>query len=287
MKNLIFIFLLLSPFLKAQSDLQVVTKIIEKNIPLQYNRTIKINGIKSKIEVRGWDKEEIKIKMSLVSKNIDRKSAENDLIYIKYSIDRTSFGCSLSNNFDGGKVSSGLSVVYELMVPNKILLDIKNNYGNISIRDINGTLSIDSEYGNIGLSSVKGSILLKSYFNDINGEDIYGNFKCVSNHSNINLSKVGDKMDIENTYGDLFINSFQNLKKLKIKSSKSDVNVITDGIEKYNYNLSTYFGEVFLPQGDKFNLTLNSDSQKRYILSSPQIVNSVVITNMYGNISVK
>src|SRR5436190_997974 len=110
--------------LHAQTTLQVVTKTVEKNLPFKSNQTLKIKGIKSKVEIEGWDKEEIKIKISLISKNSDKKTAESDLNHIKHSIDKSSGGVSLSNYYDGGKINSSLSVTYEIMVPHKCLLDL-------------------------------------------------------------------------------------------------------------------------------------------------------------------
>lgn len=283
-----FIFILLNTFLMAQSSLQVVTKVIEKNVPFKFNQTLKINGIKSKIEIAGWDKEEIKIKLSLVSKNIDKAVAEKDLAHIKYSVNNVSGGYALSNSYETTKINSTLSITYELMVPNKCLLDLKNSYGNVIIKDISGKLTLDAEYGNVNLTSINGIIIINSYFNDIIAENINsGNFKSISNHSTLNFSKISGVFDIETTYGDLLINSVMDLKNLNVKSSKSDVNISFHALEKYNFNLSAYYGEIILPNDNKFHLTENTEAQKKYILSSPKISNLITISNVYGNIGIK
>ena len=287
---LILLLFLLNEASTAQTTttLQVVTKVVEKTLPFKPNQTLKIKGVKSKIEITGWDKEEVKIKVSLISKNIDKKTAENDLTHIKQSISKTSSGLLLTNDYDAGKIGSGLSVMYEIMIPSKCQLDIKNSYGNVLVKEINGKLALDVEYGNIDLYNISGVINIKSYFNDITAENLSTSLSSIiSNHSDIKLSNIKGNYTIENTYGDLSILSINEVKKLSIKSSKSDVNVFTNGMNKYNYNLSTNYGEIKLPLDTKYHLTENTETQKKLISSAPNISNIITISNSFGDVTIR
>ena len=77
-KGTILFFLLVAPFLlNGQTTLQVVTKTIEKNFTYREDVTVNIKGEKAIVEVRSWEKDQIKSGDGLNFQASRKKSSRN------------------------------------------------------------------------------------------------------------------------------------------------------------------------------------------------------------------
>src|ERR1035437_600957 len=119
----------------AQQKVQVVTKSISRSFTGINCLNPVISAEKSTIIVNGWDKNELKVTIRLISKNIDRKKAELDLAILKYTIKENNQSIQFSNFFDNEEkdngISSNLSACYELWCPVNSKIQITNLYGEI------------------------------------------------------------------------------------------------------------------------------------------------------------
>ena len=75
--------------LSAQTTVQVVTKMAEKSVLYVAGNVISIKGERSSIHITGWNRNEVYIKIKMISKHTDKATAEKELSYIRYAVNKS------------------------------------------------------------------------------------------------------------------------------------------------------------------------------------------------------
>ena len=165
-----------------------------------------------------------------------------------------------------------LKAEYEIFAPPKAIINITNNYGNISIKNTEGKLTINNEYGNVMLQGIKGKIKLNTYFGDISGELISGSFTAQTNHSDIVLNNTQGSYDIDVVYGEISLSLGEKISGINIKAQNGDVTIETNNFKQFNYKLTSSFGDIKLPNGHNYEFIKYTDAEK-----------SIYYESAYGN----
>ena len=116
----------------CQQKLQVIEKIIEKEVPYKAGEIIKIAAEKADVKINGWNKNYIKFTLKLIARNENKEIAARELTYMKYAIGKEEGIIEFRNGFvfpqDVTSVMSSLRVVFELLVPYEGILQINEKY---------------------------------------------------------------------------------------------------------------------------------------------------------------
>jgi len=245
----ILAFVLLMSGLKsvAQQEGYKVSKQINRNFT-QEVKLIEITGEKATIEIEGWNKDHIEVQIRLISRNPLRRNAEADLKYIKTTLDQTGETIRMKNFFEGksSPITSNLSVEYQLKVPEKVSLNVRNLYGKVVVGNISNLLQIEVAFGSIILESVQGNSTIKSNYSSIDGNNIGGLFTCTAEKTDINLSGVNAPVKIESKYGEIELSLTSNLYPVTINSTRTKLS-LTIPDKPFNYKLKTLFSEISIP----------------------------------------
>lgn len=292
-KIIFFLILISVPELSSgQTNIQVVTKTIEKNIPYTKGNILSIKGEKATIEIKGWNENYIKIKIKLIAKHPDRNIAESELKYLKYSITQENNVSRISNYFLStsiyeSKVNSNLKCQYEIYAPTSCPVTIVNKFGDININNMNTTFDISQELGNTTLNNIKGEIKLKSSYGDIKADNIDVIFNCKAEKADIDLENVSGTFSIESDYGKINISPKGTIKGININSSKTEVTLNVNKMEQFNYKLSTYFSEINLPTDLMSKVTKNIASKSTFDLQQSANAPMVMIATSFSPVSIK
>lgn len=257
-------------FALGQSKIQVVTKAITKSIPYTTGKSIKIVGEKAEISVQSWDKNFISIKLSLIAKHPNRKTAEEDLKYIDYKVADEKNEISITNYFSqksGYKdINSNLSAKIELLVPTECNLNITNLYGSITLNTINGKLYVDLSFTQLTMSAVKGLVNIKSHYGDIDAENVEAQLEVKSDMANIAFRNLSGTSSFEGHYGQISILPSNKISTLNINADRTNVDIITDSLNDFDFDIETRFGTIKVPKQIKksvdSNLTRSKFQQK-------------------------
>ncbi len=188
------------------------------------------------------------------------------------------------------KVYSNLKVEYEIFVPAKIsinFIDIKNSYGNVSIKNVEGKIDLKNEYGAIKLSNIKGKIKLISYFSDINAENLNGSYISNTNHSDVNLDQLSGSYTIDAVFGSVTLAPIDKLSSLKAKVSNGDLTIDIGNCNQYNYSLSASYGNITFPVGCNYEFSIFTDAKKELFTNSNPKNPVLRITTSFGKILIK
>ncbi len=238
----------------AQTQLQVVTKTIEKELPCADGQPIRLMAQKADVVVRGWNRPVVGIRLRLIAKHPDRAVAERELAYHQYTLQATGNGLDLANRFvipqSAGKLKSQLKAVFEVSVPARSQLTINNAFGDISLTDWAGEGAVSLEFGRLTLEEVGGRLTIASDYADIDGRQVNALLRGKTQKAEISLRGLGGTVKLNCKYGKLVIwPNAATLDGLQVDASGTEVMLIPKRVEEYQYAVQSAYGTVQVPDG--------------------------------------
>ncbi|MBB6110125.1 hypothetical protein SAMN05421821_10868 [Mucilaginibacter lappiensis] len=279
-------------------------KTYSKVYPAASNDELKIENSFGEVVVNTWDRKEFKIDVQIkVYANVDA-DADKFLDVIQISDSKVA-GLALFKTVigDDGSMSPELwkgegknhikkiEINYVVYMPVKNTLSINNKYGNTTLPDLQGKVTIHSFYGSLKAKSLLNPLCeIKVHFGDVNiGTLTGGNLQIT--YGSLNLAE-SDKLNADISFGPAKIGTLhtsgnirvkycgklqiatldKNLKMLDINSSYSNVKLDINNNENANFDISTYYGS-FNYDKDRASIsnktpgsdTYNSNAQKSYV----------------------
>lgn len=251
MRKLVYIlaFVLMLAGLKstAQQEVYKVSKQMNRNFTKEV-KMVEISGEKATIEIEGWNKDFIEVHIRLISRNPHKKRAESDLQNIKTDLIQTGSTLRIMNLFEGKSelITSNLSVEYQMTVPEKVSINVRNLYGKVVAKNITDPLCVNVSFGSLQLDSVWGNSTIISNYCSIRGNNIGGSFSCTAEKTDINLTNVNALVKIESKYGEIALVVNSNQYPVTINSHRTKLS-LTIPEKPFNYKLKTLYSEISVP----------------------------------------
>jgi hypothetical protein len=285
--GLLLLLVILANRLVAQGKVQVITKTVEKHFSYKVGESIHLEGEKAGIKVIGWQRNEVQVKLKLISKALTKQVAEEELEYGRYILEKRKGVIYLKNYFALPKGKAQINAIllaeYEVWVPTGSSLQITNSYGTIHVVNHSGNTSIDIRYGNISLENVDGQGDYKSYFGDFIAKNIGGQITCSFNHTKTSIEGITGRVTFKNTYGDISISGLIDVSSLTVEATKSDIHLLLDKMNFYQYQLESQFGEITLPAHIKSSTVNYSSKVSRWQYGS-QGLPLIKVNSSFGKI---
>jgi len=232
----------------AQQKLQVVEKMIEKDISGDKVEAIKIVCEKADVTIKGWDQDYIKFTLKLTARQENKDVASRELSYIKYAITQQDGIVEFRNRFEFPDevtyIKSALRVLYDIKVPFRVLVQLKGKYSNIELTDLTHEVDGTFEFGNIKLNKISGQVKIISAYADVFGHDINVSFFCRSKNANIYLENLRGSYRINSTFGTLVMLPKNILSDLKISANRTATDISIGDFDAYAYSLSADHGVI-------------------------------------------
>ncbi|QKZ11583.1 hypothetical protein [Spirosoma sp. KUDC1026] len=255
MKVYMLILLLTGAFLSgwSQTPVQVVTKVVEKEFSYTEGvQRVNLNAQKADLLIRGWNRPTVSVKLRLMAKHPDRAVAEREVAYHQYVLQTSGNQIDLSNRFvipqRTGKLQSQLKVLYEVNVPYKALLTVRNSFGDIRLKDLVGDVSVTFEYGKLQLDDIGGKLAITSAYGDIDGRSINAILTGKAEKADITLRELGGKVNWQSRYGKLTITPVSSLTQLHIEAIRTDILVTAKRLTDFRYDVITSFAQIHVPE---------------------------------------
>ncbi len=147
---------------KPFSYKQEFTKTIKKEFPIHADGTVSLSNKYGKIDVRTWQKNRVKIEVTILVKTTSESKAQEvfDRINIDFSNSddfvkaETSISSKRSSWFDWGNSKSEFKINYDVFMPKTGSLELTNKYGDAFVSEIDGSANINVKYGSFNLEGV-------------------------------------------------------------------------------------------------------------------------------------
>lgn len=235
----------------------VKTKTINKTYTVASGDKLDISNSFGKVEVHTWNKNEIKVEVSVEVSAVKESSAIKLLdgisISEKQSGGDVSFKTTINNHNNGKNEKSSMEVNYNVYMPETNELQVTNEFGPTIIPDFKGRVNLHNKFGPLttgDLSDVK----------NITVEFSSGDFGSIANgnisikFSSANFKKLTGNTKLSFEFCSASKVSIDNaLTSLDLNASYSTVNLRPSNGLSAAYTISTSFGSFKNGTGIKFS----------------------------------
>ncbi len=270
-------------------------KTYSKSYALSSNQRVKIANKFGKVEVKAWERNEVKVDVTIIAFSENERVAQGilDNITIESSDGNpVTFTTKFQGNTNTKGQKSKMEINYMVYMPASNPLDIKNEFGSSSIPDWEGEVNIKQSFGPITTGKLQKA-------KDVNVE--FGSLISTAiNDGRIRISY--SDMKIDNLSGTISgtidfckgtkVGLNDNLEKLDMKVSYSDVSINVSSRLNTTLNIKTSFGN--LKNNSKVDIVNNTKENKygptfdkTYSGTQGSGKASVTISSSFGDITLK
>ena len=237
----------------AQMLVQVVTKVVEKELPYAEGQQIRVIAQKADVTLKGWNRSTVSVRLRLVAKHPDRAVAEREVAYHQYTLQPNGSDIELSNRFvipqRAGKLQSQLKAIYDVSVPTNALIQLANSFGDVRLSNLSGDVTVKFEFGKLSLDDMNGKLTVTSEYGDIDGRSINAAFVCKAEKADISLRELGGKVNLQSRYGKLLIRPNNvTLYALRVDAARTEVVLVPQRVTDFRYDVVVTFAEIRVPE---------------------------------------
>jgi hypothetical protein len=215
--------------LKAQEAPKLATLKIERNFEFNGKGQVIIDAERGHINIQSWDRNEVRVVLTLLFKNADLETAKRELEYMHYNLVKSRENVFINNKMilpqgDNKKeLSSIIRARYEIRIPEKADLLINNKFGRVNIINSSGTIHGELQYSDLLLQDYNGDIHMNIGVGDLNCllSTLTGDIK--TRHANVSLDGSSGKLSMHTEYGSLKLNYGEKLCELSLTSYATDI----------------------------------------------------------------
>ncbi len=203
-----------------------------QSFPSQKGGALKVRAAGGTIEVKGWEKDEVMVRVSSLS--------EAQLKAVSFS--QGGGRILVEFNWDEGTIDE---IKFDIRVPSTFNVDLNTGGGDISLDGpVNGTLKGSTGGGTITLGDVAGSIRMETAGGDIRGGSINGDLACSTAGGDIRVKNISGTGEISTAGGSVIVESAA--KSLGVSTAGGDIRI---GTAKSDISLSTAGGNISVGSG--------------------------------------
>jgi DUF4097 and DUF4098 domain-containing protein YvlB len=229
----------------------------EKTEALARDGRVYLNNISGDIEIKSWDKDEVRIEAVKSSEASSEAKAKEKIGLV--AIEVTKEGDSLriiakypqERKFWGGD-SINVSVDFKLWIPAKASMEVKSVSGDVEFAAIGGSAKAGCVSGNVTLRKGANGADLNTVSGEVVANDIVGNVELKTVSGNIEITGVKGSVEAETVSGGIELSGVSGASFVNAKTLSGDV-VYKGRIEpRGTYRFKSHSGDV--------KLTLPADS---------------------------
>lgn len=210
---------------------------------------IRLNNKFGDMNIKPWDKNEIKVDVTITVKAGDETTAQdiidaisiedgkkNNEIFFETQLKETR-----KKNRGGGQ---SMQINYLVYLPSKNTLDITNQFGPINMSDYAGNLYIESKFGSLTAGKLSKPQQISVEFGKANIESLNGGSLTIKfSRAQIN-NIIGDvKANFEHCNG-IKLNLSNDIKSLDLKNNFTTLYLDVASNLSASFDISTHFGKV-------------------------------------------
>ncbi len=224
-----------------------------------------VGNVSGSIDVKSWAEAQVKIEAVKISKAKTMDKAKENMDKVQIDVQKTGEIVRIETKYpehQGRNESINVSVSYQIWIPEKAALSVRNVSGSIVVDNIGGAFEGRVTSGSATLTRLGAGADFEVVSGTTKASDIVGDcaFKSVS--GNITVDKVKGSVETETTSGNIRMIGVEGAKSVRGKVLSGNVGY--DGkIEKDGkYTLEAMSGrlEMTLPAGSAFELSAESFS---------------------------
>ena len=229
-------------------------KSYSKSYAVSNNDRIKLENSFGEMKFNTWDKNEIKVDVTIIAKSATAEKAQEILDNIRIEDGKNGDGVyfktkadNINTNNKKGKQDykeEGMEINYAVYLPANNPLDASNSFGAMVIGDYKGEVSLQSKFGSLTAGKLSNAKQVHVEFGKANIEWV-NNGKVTIKFSKATLGKFsGDVSSVFEFCEAVNIKLDNSISQLNVKSSYSTVEINLGKDISADFDIKTNFGDV-------------------------------------------
>jgi len=282
----------------------------EKTVSLAKDGEVILKNISGDIEVKSWDKDEVKIDALKVSKASTLAEAKENTKKVEIVVKKEGKTLRIETKYPENrsiwrKKSLNVSVNYRLWIPSKASVKINSVSGDVGLEEIGGAAKVkvvsgdvevrkadkgvdcETVSGDLEIQDITGDAYLKSVSGDITGERIKGSIKAEVVSGEIELREVSEAKVVEGktiSGSVIYQGKISRDGRYDLNSHSGNINVTLPSNSSFELEAKTFSGKI---ESD-FDIKISGTISKRKIHGVVNEGGAVVKLSVFsGNISLR
>lgn len=273
----VFMLIFFGVELGAQQEvsLQVVSKEIQKSFSYNSGYELNIEGEKADVKVESWDKNQVEVYIKIAALNEDKKLAANDLEYMQHQMQQVGKKIYLRNYLKvpagAKKPSSKYESTYIIKMPADCPVYLKSKFGMVQVKDLNNSVKLNSQFTQIDLENIRGLIDVNTRFGELDGKYLDGEMFLKSRRTDVTLSELKGKYDLDLHSGTLNFFADPNVADLKLVAYNTKIHLTSSDLQRFSYNIEASNSQLNLPDPLNVNfLDVSNDPEIQRLIYKPE-----------------
>lgn len=300
------LFLGFNPAESAAAAKQKYEEKFEKTVAISKDGKVDLRNISGDIEVKTWDKAEVRIDALKVSRASTLEKAKENAQKVTIEVNKEDGILRISTKYAKTRTKSlSVSVRYNLMIPAKASAKVKSISGDITLEKIGGKVEASTVSGNVDVMKADKGVKCSSVSGNVGAKNVLGDADLSTVSGNISLEQIRGSVEAESVSGNVKLIDVSEADVVKgktlsgtviyegkIKSSGSyslkvhsgDIKMRIPSDSAFDFEAETFSGSIH----SDFEITISGKISKREIRGS---VNGggadITLKNFSGNIYLK
>ncbi len=247
----------------ADADKEKYEEKFQKVEKLALDGKVYLNNVSGDVKVLTWDRDEVKIDALKISKADSLEKAKENAALVTIEVGRNDGRLEILTKYpEGSHKKLSVSVKYDLTIPAKADIEVRNISGDVWAESIGGYAKLNSVSGDVTfMKGAKGGYIV-TVSGDLEVEDIKGDIKIKGTSGDITLTNQLGSVSAETVSGDIELKGVTGAKSIDVGVISGDI-TYEGALEKDGrYSFQSHSGdvEVSLPENAAFEFSCRTFS---------------------------
>ncbi len=242
---------------------------------------VEIRNISGDVEVKTWDRDEVKIDAIKTSRASSMETAKENAAKVKIEVTRENGVLKIGTIYPKPSIKNlNVSVDYKVIIPSQATINAKSVSGDVSLEKIGGKATADTTSGNVTVMGAENGANAETVSGDVDVADVQNGVYCKTASGNIDAKDITGNADLACVSGDVTAENIRGSVEADTVSGSvrlmgiSDADVVKGKTMSGNtiyhgdisstgrYDLEAHSGnvEITIPSGSAFDLTASTFS---------------------------
>ena len=242
---------------------------------------VEIRNVSGDVEVKTWDRDEVKIDALKTSKASSMEKAKENASKVKIEVTRENGVLKVGTIYPKPSIKNlNVSVDYKVMIPSQAMIKARSVSGDVTLEKIGGKATSETTSGDVTVMGARNGANAETVSGDVKVSDVENGVYCKTASGNVDAKNITGNADLncvsgdvtaENIRGDVEADTVSGNVKLMgisdadvVKGKTMSGSTIYYGDINSNgrYSLEAHSGkvEMTIPSGSAFDLTASTFS---------------------------
>jgi hypothetical protein len=242
---------------------------------------VEIRNVSGNVEVKTWDRDEVKIDALKTSKASSMEKAKEYAIKVKIVVTRENGVLKVETKYPKPSIKGlSVSVNYKVMIPSQAAIKARSVSGDVTLENVGGKAAADTKSGDVTVLGAQNGANAETVSGDVKVVDVKNGVYCKTASGNVDAKNITGNADLNCVSGDVTAENIRgaveadtvsgNVKLMDISGADVVKGKTMSGSTIYSgdinsngrYSLEAHSGrvEMTIPSGSAFDLTASTFS---------------------------